>query len=214
MPYTIDYSNSGKTAIVVNDGTIDTSTSIGLIGKNYTRFGETINENMLHLLENFANGTAPSNPTEGQLWYDSANSQLKIYDNGVWSVIISGSGTTKIEFRNRKDTGGNFHKTIEHIVDGSIVSITTDDTIAWTPHNDEKLEDGVTLLSTQFASIQAGIQMNSTTDYKFRGTATTAEYADLAERYEADAEYAAGTIVRLGGDKEVTQTTAENDVKF
>ena len=55
--------------------------------------------------------------------------------------------------------------------------------------------------------------MNSTTDYKFRGTATTAEYADLAERYEADAEYAAGTIVRLGGDKEVTQTTAENDVK-
>ncbi len=213
MPYTIDYSNSGKTAIVVNDGTIDTSTSIGLIGKNYTRFGETLNENMLHLLENFANGTAPSNPTEGQLWYDSANGQLKIYDNGVWSVIISGSGTTKIEFRNRKDTGGNFHKTIEHIVDGSIVSITTDDTIAWTPHNDEKLEDGVTLLSTQFASIQAGIQMNSTTDYKFRGTATTAEYADLAERYEADAEYAAGTIVRLGGDKEVTQTTAENDVK-
>tara|TARA_X000001036_G_scaffold7654_3_gene6889 strand:- start:6950 stop:7861 length:912 start_codon:yes stop_codon:yes gene_type:complete len=213
MPYTIDYSNNGKTAIVVNDGTIDTSTSIGLIGKNYTRFGETLNENMLHLLENFANATAPNNPTEGQLWYDSANSQLKIYDNGVWSVIISGSGTTKIEFRNRKDTGGNFHKTIEHIVDGSIVSITTDDTVAWTPHVDEKLEDGVTALSTQFASIQAGIQMNSTTDYKFRGTATTAEYADLAERYEADAEYEAGTIVILGGDKEVTQTTEANDVK-
>ena len=33
MPYTIDYSQSSKTAIVVNDGTIDTSTSIGLIGK-------------------------------------------------------------------------------------------------------------------------------------------------------------------------------------
>ncbi len=213
MPYTIDFSNSGKTAIVVNDGTIDTSTSIGLIGKNFTRFGETLNENMLHLLENFANGNAPSNPTEGQLWYDSTNSQLKIYDNGVWSIIISGSGTTKIEFRNRKDTGGNFHKTIEMIVDGSIVSITTDDTTAWTPHADEKLEDGVTLLSTQFPSIQAGIQMNNTTDYKFRGTATTAEYADLAERYEADAEYAAGTIVKLGGDKEVTQTTEENDVK-
>ena len=55
MPYTIDYSQSSKTAIVVNDGTIDTSTSIGLIGKNYTRFGEILNENMLHLLENFAN---------------------------------------------------------------------------------------------------------------------------------------------------------------
>ena len=36
-------------------------TSIGLIGKNYTRFGETLNENMLHLLENFANTNAPNN---------------------------------------------------------------------------------------------------------------------------------------------------------
>ncbi len=211
MPYTIDYSQSSKTAIVVNDGTIDTSTSIGLIGKNYTRFGETLNENMLHLLENFANTNAPTNPTEGQLWYDTANSQLKIYDNGVWSVILSGAGTTKIEFRNRKDTGGNYHKTIELIVDANIVHITTDDTTAWTPHNDEKLEDGVTALNTQFPSIQAGITMNNTTHYKFRGTATSAEYADLAERYEADEEYEAGTVVRLGGTHEITQTMQAHD---
>tara|TARA_B100000282_G_scaffold87710_1_gene61231 strand:+ start:1483 stop:2394 length:912 start_codon:yes stop_codon:yes gene_type:complete len=213
MPYTIDYSQSSKTAIVVNDGTIDTSTSIGLIGKNYTRFGETLNENMLHLLENFANTNAPTNPTEGQLWYDTANSQLKIYDNGVWSVILSGAGTTKIEFRNRKDTAGNYHKTIELIVDANIVHITTDDTTAWTPHSDEKLEDGTTALSTQFPSIAAGITMNNTTNYKFRGLATSAEYADLAERYEADAEYEAGTIVKIGGTKEITQTTEANDVK-
>jgi len=215
MPYTIDYSQSSKTAIVVNDGTIDTSTSIGLIGKNYTRFGETLNENMLHLLENFANTNAPTNPTEGQLWYDTANSQLKIYDNGVWSVILSGAGTTKIEFRNRKDTGGNYHKTIELIVDANIVHITTDDTTAWTPHNDEKLEDGVTALNTQFPSIQAGITMNNTTHYKFRGTATSAEYADLAERYEADAEYSAGTVVKINrGDSEITQTTEVKVLKI
>ena len=212
MPYTIDYSQNNKTAIVVNDGTVDTSTSIGLIGKNFTRFGETLNENMLHLLENFANTFAPSNPTEGQLWYDTANSQLKVYDNGVWSILLSGAGTTKIEFRNRKDTGGNFHKTIEMIVDSNIVTITTDDTVAWTPHNDEKLEDGTTALSTQFPSIQSGVTMNNTTHYKFRGIATSAEYADLAERYEADAEYTAGTIVKIGGAKEITQTTTANDV--
>ena len=213
MPYTIDYSQSSKTAIVVNDGTIDTSTSIGLIGKNYTRFGEILNENMLHLLEHFANASAPSNPTEGQLWYDTTNSQLKIYDNGVWSVILSGAGTTKIEFRNRKDTGGNYHKTIEFIVDSNIVHITTDDTTAWTPHIDEKLEDGTTALNTQFPTIQAGTTMNNTTHYKFRGIATSAEYADLAERYEADAEYTPGTIVKIGGTKEITQTTEANDVK-
>jgi len=211
MPYTVDYSQSSKTAIIVNDGTIDTSTSLGLIGKNYTRFGETLNENLLHLLENFANTSAPSNPSEGQLWYDTTNSLLKLYDNGVWTTISTSAGTTKVEFRNRKDTGGNYHKTIEHIVDGNIVTIMVDDTTAWTPHADEKLEDGVTALSTQFASIQSGVNMNSTTHYKFRGIATSAEYADLAERYEADAEYEAGTVVKIGGDKEITETTEEAD---
>ena len=54
--------------------------------------------------------------------------------------------------------------------------------------------------------------MNSTTNYKFRGIATSADYADLAERYEADAEYSAGTVVKIGGDKEITQTLQEADI--
>ena len=210
MPYTIDYSDSGKSPIVVNDGTVDTSTSLSLIGKNYTNFGEVLNENQLHLLENFANGSAPSNPTEGQLWYDTTNNKLMIYD-GSWYTIGAPAGTTRIEYRRRQDTLGNFHNTIEMIVDNNIVSITTDDTTAFTPHATEYLEDGVTALTTQFATIQAGIQMNSTANYKFRGTATSADYADLAERYSADAEYEAGTVVRLGGTHEITQTLQESD---
>ena len=210
MPYTIDYSDSGKSPIVVNDGTVDTSTSLSLIGKNYTNFGEVLNENQLHLLENFASGSAPSNPTEGQLWYDTTNNKLMIYD-GSWYTIGAPAGTTRIEYRRRQDTLGNFHNTIEMIVDNNIVSITTDDTTAFTPHATEYLEDGVTALTTQFATIQAGIQMNSTANYKFRGTATSADYADLAERYSADAEYEAGTVVRLGGTHEITQTLQESD---
>jgi len=211
MPYTVDYSTSSKTAIVVNDGTVDTSTSINLIGKNYTNFGELLNENMLRILENFANTNAPSNPTEGQLWYDTTNSVLKLYDNGQWYTIGSPAGTTRFEYRNRQDTASAYHKTVECIVDNNIVWIATDDTTAWTPHATEYLEDGTTALTTQFPTIQAGIQMNNTTNYKFRGTATSAEYADLAERYEADAEYEAGTVVKLGGDKEITQTTEQLD---
>ena len=210
MPYTIDYSDSGKSPIVVNDGTVDTSTSLSLIGKNYTNFGEVLNENQLHLLENFASGSAPSNPTEGQLWYDTTNNRLMLYD-GSWYTIGAPAGTTRIEYRRRQDTLGNFHNTIEMIVDSNIVSITTDDTTAFTPHATEYLEDGVTALTTQFATIQAGIQMNSTANYKFRGTATSADYADLAERYAADAEYEAGTVVRLGGTHEITQTLQELD---
>ena len=211
MPYTVDYSETGKTPIVINDGVVDTSTSLGLIGKNYTRFGEILNEDLLHLLEHFANGTAPTNPTEGQIWYDTTNSILKIYDNGVWSQILTSVGTTKIEIRNRKDTLSSYHKTIEFIVDNVIIHVTVDDTTAWTPHADEKLEDAVTAMSTQFPNIQAGINMNTLAEYKYRGTATAAQYSDLAERYAADAKYAPGTVVKIGGDKEITQTTENGE---
>ena len=211
MPYTVDYSTSSKTAITVNDGTVDTSTSINLIGKNYTNFGELLNENLLHLLENFANANAPTNPTEGQLWYDTTNSLLKLYDNGSWYQIGAPASTTRFEYRNRQDTASAYHKTVECIVDNNIVWIATDDTTVWTPKSTEFLEDGTTALTTQFPTIQAGIQMNSTANYKFRGTATAADYADLAERYEADAEYEAGTVVRLGGTHEITQTLQESD---
>ena len=211
MPYTVDYSTSSKTAITVNDGTVDTSTSVNLIGKNYTNFGELLNENLLHLLENFANANAPTNPTEGQLWYDTTNSLLKLYDNGSWFQIGAPASTTRFEYRNRQDTASAYHKTVECIVDNNIVWIATDDTTVWTPKSTEFLEDGTTALTTQFPTIQAGIQMNSTANYKFRGTATAADYADLAERYEADAEYEAGTVVRLGGTHEITQTLQESD---
>lgn len=42
-------------------------------------------------------------------------------------------------------------------------------------------------------------------------TATAARYADLAERYEADKAYSPGTVVVVGGDKEITTTTVAAD---
>lgn len=39
---------------------------------------------------------------------------------------------------------------------------------------------------------------------QFNGTATSANYADLAEKYLADSEYEVGTVLMIGGDKEVT----------
>jgi len=47
----------------------------------------------------------------------------------------------------------------------------------------------------------------------FQGTATTARYADLAERYEADAQYDAGTVVMFGGEKEITMANMEATTK-
>jgi hypothetical protein len=42
-------------------------------------------------------------------------------------------------------------------------------------------------------------------------TATTALYADVAERYLADAHYPPGTVVVFGGDKEVTRSKLDAD---
>ena len=43
--------------------------------------------------------------------------------------------------------------------------------------------------------------------------ATSAQYADLAEWYEADADYSPGTVVVFGGEKEVTEAIGINDVR-
>jgi len=47
----------------------------------------------------------------------------------------------------------------------------------------------------------------------FNGTATTAYYADLAENYQADAAYEAGTVLVFGGDAEVTTTNQKDNFR-
>jgi hypothetical protein len=56
-----------------------------------------------------------------------------------------------------------------------------------------------------YLHIMKGITLKD--GFKFHGTATTAMYADLAEYYTSDAEYEPGTVVKIGGEAEVTQTT-------
>ena len=79
MPYTINKYNGSQIAVVA-DGTIDNTTDLKLIGKNYAGYGEVQNENFLFLLENFANTNPPPRPISGQIWYDSSSSKLKFFD--------------------------------------------------------------------------------------------------------------------------------------
>jgi hypothetical protein len=83
MAYTIDtYSNSRSWKI--EDGTIDQTTDLKLVGKNYAGYGEIQNENFVFLLENFAGQAEPPRKITGQLWFDSGNSKLKFYDGTKW----------------------------------------------------------------------------------------------------------------------------------
>lgn len=87
MSYEVKYTDDlNKGAIVVEDNTINTETTLGLPGKFANGYGQTVAENFLHLLENFASTEAPLRPVEGQLWYDTniGIDQLKIYDGTNW----------------------------------------------------------------------------------------------------------------------------------
>jgi len=111
MAYQVDKFN-GTFLTSVEDGTIDTTTDIRFVGKNYAGYGEVQNENFLHILENFANTTAPPKVVTGQIWFDSANNKLKFYDgtrfkttNGAEIGTTAPSGLGIGEFW--WDTGSN-----------------------------------------------------------------------------------------------------------
>ena len=78
---------SGAQLIVLEDGTIDTSTSLGLVGRNYVGYGETQNENFVFLLENFANDAPPSRPLQGQIWFNTTTNLTYAYDGVNWNPI-------------------------------------------------------------------------------------------------------------------------------
>lgn len=69
----------GSLFATVNDGEINESTNITLIGKNFAGYGELQNENFLHLLENFARDIEPAAPVKGQLWYDTVNKKIRFF---------------------------------------------------------------------------------------------------------------------------------------
>jgi hypothetical protein len=89
MAYKIN-NTFGTLLVTLADGTIDVATTdLALIGKGYAGFGEKLNENLVKLLENFNNTSAPSNKITGQLWYDQTNKQLNVYTGTKFKPVGS-----------------------------------------------------------------------------------------------------------------------------
>jgi len=86
MPYTINrYNRSILTTVI--DGTIDRTTDLKLVGKNYVSYGEVQNENFLFLLENFSGLNEPPRPLSGQLWHDTRENRIKVYNGEDWEAL-------------------------------------------------------------------------------------------------------------------------------
>lgn len=92
MAYTINLTD-GTIFATVADGTINTSSSMILVGKNYAGYGEFLNENVVHLLENGASTTAPGAPLIGQLWWDKASNVMKVYNGTTFKTISSATAS-------------------------------------------------------------------------------------------------------------------------
>ena len=203
MAYTINLTN-GTIFATVADGTINTSSSMILVGKNYAGYGEFLDENFIHLLENGSNSVAPGAPLTGQLWWDTGSGTMKVYTgtsfktissatasstaptnnvtgdlwwdttnqqlkawNGTAFVLVgpassSGQGTSGAIVNTITDTFDNDHVVIELYVGNTIVGMVSKDS-SFTP------AVGI----SGFATIGPGIQLSTTVSGAvFKGTAT------------------------------------------
>ena len=184
------------------------------------RDGDTNWKTLAHLT---SKATKPTDIARlGDFWWDSTNKALKIYtgvltlpgsDNTGWVTASAFQGASGISFATLVDTAVPpvSHSVVRLNVNGTcvaIISVDAEFTIA-----ESHAIPG-------FSVIGKGINMNTTGNdttafnpnaFKLRGISMEAEFADVAEIYVGDATYEPGTVVSLGGDAEVTQTTSFAD---
>lgn len=315
MAYTI-VKTDGTVLTTISDGTINTtSTSLALPGRNYAGYGQSLDTNFVRLVENFADGSVPSNPLRGQMWYNTSDQTMYVCPTDgesnalAWLALTattSGGSTTfgevtvtgNIAANNLNITNGITSDTITvrlatvtesaniasaNLTVSDIGTLTTQDittgssttagslTGVWTVTgsaggagasainfntggiyinntgnlygirtdrymyaNGDPISFAGTYSNSNVAAYlptYTGI-VGSGTGVSFRGTTITtggvstagsitgnwtltsgsrlnATYADLAERFEADVEYDPGTVVEIGGDKEITAVKYE-----
>ena len=220
MAYTIVKSD-GQVLTTIADGQINTdSTSLGLPGRNYAGYGQVLDTNFVHMVENFASTEPPSNPLRGQLWYNTNNSTLYVCpEDGEavaanWLSLATTSATGNTTFggvtvvgtisSNNAIITNNLSAPNVSCQTISIAGTATIQNANITTANIGTLN--TTLISAGSAATSAELTGNWTLT---SGSRLQSTYADLAERFEADQHYTSGTVVELGGQKEITAVKYE-----
>lgn len=102
MPYIISLTD-GASLTTIADATIDHTTSLTLIGRNYAGYGGYVAENFVYLLENFSDTAPPTSPITGQLWYNISTLQMNVWDGQAWVAVgfpASGLSPTNVGVEN------------------------------------------------------------------------------------------------------------------
>ena len=130
MAYTINKTD-GTILAVIQEGTLDTTSSVSLPGKLFQNYGEIINEDLIKLLENSASGTAPTAPLTGELWYDTTNGKLKVYTGSAFLNIATAGDSNGITLvgDDSTGTGVNIGETFKITGGRNIISTVSDDTL-------------------------------------------------------------------------------------
>jgi hypothetical protein len=123
MTYSVS-TTSGSTSYSVVDGQVNTELDVNLVGKGYVGYGNYLNQNIVHMLENFADSSSPGKPITGQLWYDTSTANLKVFDGASFTRVTP--DVTQID----SSTIGNLL-----ISSSSIVGQTTNGNVEIQPNN-------------------------------------------------------------------------------
>jgi len=241
MAYTINKTD-GTVVATITDGTVDNSTSLQLFGKSYSGFGEGLNENLVKLLENAASTSAPTAPLKGELWFDTTTNQLKVYD-GTSFKPTGGSKSSSTEptspsagdlWHDTDDdqlyvyTGSAFLLVGPVYTSGQTLSGWKIETLASSGGNKvvSSMYAGntrVAILSKEtftpsatqsgFASIKAGLTLNSTLGAVFEGTNTQASFVETSGTSNTSSTLiAGGNFLRAdAADTTTGALTIDND---
>lgn len=207
------YQFNGSLLVSVADGALNTvAAPISFPGKGYTNYGAPVLQDVLWTMTNFAGTVAPTPLLQGVEWYDANANQLKVYTGTAWSALFKDNQTNSPSANLTYDLGtnslqfANLYVGTVHAATVNAGNITGATNLFYTTQTNLPSVNNTYNLgsaSYNFAAVYA------TT---FNGTATSAQYADVAERYASDEPLEVGDVVRIGGDAEVTKTTTGADV--
>lgn len=99
MSYIVTLTNGNILATIPDTQLVSTYGGLDLIGKNYAGFGTAFNDNLVHMVEHFADSTPPTNPFIGQIWYDTISNAINFWNGTQFKPIsvITSSQTAPLD---------------------------------------------------------------------------------------------------------------------